>query len=138
LTAFLLDTSILSETVRAAPEPRVLRFLAREGDLWISVVSLHELSYGAARISETGRRSRFSAWVDSVRARFKTRMISIDETIAESAGRARGLAALEGRAVAPLDSLIAATAISRAMILATRNGRDFERLNVSLYDPWPD
>jgi toxin FitB len=138
LTAFLLDTNVISEIVRPAPEPRVLKFLARESDLWLSVVSLHELSWGAARIGQNGRRRRLSAWIDSIKARFRGRLISIAETIAEIAGRAGGQAALEGRAVAPLDALIAATAVSRSMVLATRNGRDFERLDVSPYDPWRD
>jgi antitoxin (DNA-binding transcriptional repressor) of toxin-antitoxin stability system len=38
----------------------------------------------------------------------------------------------------PLVALIAQPPPSRSMVLATRNGRDFERLDVSLYDPWRD
>ena len=35
-----------------------------------------------------------------------------------------------------IDTLIAATAISRGLTLVTRNTRDFERTGVLLFDPW--
>jgi toxin FitB len=136
MTAYLIDTNVISELTKPTPDVRVLKFLAREGDLWLSVVTLHELSYGVMRIAESGRRNRIAAWTESVKARFRGRLIFVDQAIAEAAGRARGHAALEGRAVAPLDALIGATAWTRSMILATRNVRHFEALDISIFDPW--
>jgi predicted nucleic acid-binding protein len=136
LSAFLIDTNVVSELVRPAPDARVLAFLARERDLWLSVVSLHELSYGAARLSDSNRRRRITAWLDSIRLQFKGRWIGVDEEIATQAGRARAEAAAIGRSVTPMDSIIAATASSRSLTLATRNLRDFEAVAVATFDPW--
>jgi len=138
VTGFLLDTNVLSELVKPAPDARVLAFLERESDLWLSVVTLHELAYGAARIAEAGRRRSLTAWLQAVRARFKNRLLSVDEAIAQSAGQLRGEAARRGRVVTALDSLIAATAAARALSLVTRNVRDFEALDVATLNPWTD
>lgn len=136
MTAFLLDTNVISELVRKAPDQRVLRFLSREVDLWLSVVTLHELSYGAARISDANRRERLAVWIASVKFRFQGRLVVVDEAIAELAGRGRALAAAKGHTVTPLDALIAATAQMATMTLATRNVRDFTALDVAVFDPW--
>lgn len=136
MSAFLIDTNVVSELVRPTPDARVLAFLARERDLWLSVVSLHELSYGAARLSDSNRRRRITAWLDSIRLQFKGRWIGVDEEIANQAGRARAEAAAVGRSVTPMDSIIAATASSRSLTLATRNLRDFEAVAVATFDPW--
>ena len=136
MTAFLVDTNVVSEIVRPAPDQRVLKFLSREDDIWLSVVTLHELSYGAARVLDPIRRERLTAWVASIKSRFKGRLIAVDEAIAELAGRARALAAARGYSVAPLDAFIAATAQNGSMTLATRNLRDFVALDVVTFDPW--
>ncbi len=136
MSAFLIDTNVVSELVRPAPDPRVLAFLERERDLWLSVLSLHELSYGAARLSDSNRRRRITAWLASIRRQFKGRWIDVDEEIATQAGRARAEAAAAGRTVTPMDSMIAATASSRSLTLATRNLRDFETIAVATFDPW--
>jgi toxin FitB len=136
VTAFLLDTNVVSELIRPAPNPGVLRFLSIEGDLWLSVLTLHELAYGAARIPAGARRSQIGGWIEATKSHFAARLIAIDGPIAEWAGRARAEAAASGRVVTPLDSLIGATARLRALTLATRNTRDFEPLGVAAVNPW--
>jgi predicted nucleic acid-binding protein len=136
VTAFLLDTNVVSELVRPAPDREVLKFLATEDDLWLSVITLHELAYGAGRVRESARRSRLAAWIETVKSRFSDRVIAVDAATAEQAGRARAGAAAAGRALDPLDALIAATARMRTLTLATRNVRDFEAVDVAVVDPW--
>jgi toxin FitB len=138
MASYLLDTNVLSELIRPTPSKAVLTFLSDTADLWLSVVVLHEISFGAARLPDAGRKIRFEGWLESVKLRYKGRMIGVDESIAETAGRLRGYASTRGRSLATLDSLIAATAITRSHVLATRNVRDFDYLNMNLYDPWTD
>jgi predicted nucleic acid-binding protein len=138
LTSFLIDTNILSEVIRPAPDRRVVNFLARESDLWLSVITLHELTYGAARVTDVARRERLATWIESVKGRFRGRLIPVDEAIAGLAGQTRGHAATRGRTVDPLDALIAATAQTRSKTLATRNVRDFVALEVVTLNPWTD
>ena len=136
MTAFLVDTNVVSELVRPSPDPRVMKFLVAEADLWLSVVTLHELAYGAERVKDSARRHRLTAWIEALKQRFRERLIAIDAAIAEQAGRARANAAAQGRAVDPLDALIAATAQMRSLTLATRNVRDFEAFEIVVVDPW--
>jgi predicted nucleic acid-binding protein len=136
VTAFLLDTNVLSELVRPSPDHEVMKFLVVEVDLWLSVVTLHELTYCAERVRDLARRHRLAAWIETIKPRFKERLIAVDAAIAEQAARARAYAAAQGRAVDPLDALIAATAQMRSLTLATRNVREFEAFDIAVVDPW--
>jgi predicted nucleic acid-binding protein len=128
----------LSEIVRPRPTPKVEAFLAREGDLWLSVIALHEFAYGLAGVVDATRRARLGAWVASIKISFRGRIIDVDEPIAETAGLLRASSASRGRPLAPLDSLIAATALLHSKTLATRNARDFAHLDMDLVNPWED
>jgi predicted nucleic acid-binding protein len=136
MTAFLLDTNVLSEIIKPKPSAEVELFMAREGDLWLSVIALHELAYGVARVTDAIRRLKLQTWVEAIRIQFRDRILPVDAAIAETAGRFRAFCAFHGRSLEPLDSLIAATATVHAKVLATRNIRDFDTLGVDLRNPW--
>ena len=76
--------------MKPTPDPRVVGFLSREADLWLSALTLHELAYGAARVEEPGRRQRLTSWLDTIQRRFQGRWIEVDEAIAEFAGPRAG------------------------------------------------
>lgn len=132
----LLDTNVLSELVRSRPDPSVAAYVAGLASPLVSVLTLHELTYGAARSQDPARRERLMAWIDAVRRRLAGRVVDVDTDVAEIAGRLRAAASLEGRAADPIDALIAASALVRGAAVATRNVRDFEPLGVDLVDPW--
>lgn len=132
----LLDTNVLSELVRSRPDPSVAAYVAGHASPLVSVLTLHELTYGAARSQDPARRERLMAWIDAVRRRFAGRVVDVDADVAEIAGRLRAAASLEGRGADPIDALIAASALVRGAAVATRNVRDFEPLGVDLVDPW--
>jgi toxin FitB len=136
MTAFLLDANVLSEIIRPKPSRNVEAFLGREGDLWLSVVTLHEFAYGVALAADAARQLKLQTWIESVKNKFGDRILDVTPAIAETAGRLRGFSQSQGRVLAPLDALIAATAAVHASVLATRNVRDFEHLGVELLNPW--
>jgi toxin FitB len=136
MPSYLLDTNVLSELVRPQPAPAVVSFVSETTGLWLSAVVLHELAFGAASVVDSSRRLRLEAWHSAVKYRYKGRIIGIDETIAEMAWRLRGYVSTLGRTLGPLDALLAATALTRSHVLATRNIRDFAYLDMKLYDPW--
>jgi predicted nucleic acid-binding protein len=141
VTGFLLDTNVISESVRAEPDVRVLAWLdsVQEDLLYLSVLTLGEIRQGIARLTQGKRRLRLERWlVVDLRARFAGRIVPVDENIARRWG---GLTADAQRAGAPLsvvDGLLAATALESDLILATRNVRDFVRLGVALSNPWSE
>jgi|SRR5271156_3154157 len=136
MTSYLVDTNVVSETIRAAPSPMVDAFLRHETDLWLSVVALHELTYGVTHVADPARHLKLTAWIATLTNRFRGRIINVDEAIAEMAGRLRAYASSRGRTLEPLDSLMAATAMVNSYTLLTRNIRDFEYLNMPLRNPW--
>jgi toxin FitB len=134
--AVLLDTNVVSELVRPTPEKRVVTFVQQQKNLWLSAITIHELSYGAERAPDPRRRITLIAWVANIKAQFSGRIVDIDTDVAEQAGQMRASAAAYGITTDPMDALIAASAAARGADLATRNVGDFERLGVSLINPW--
>ena len=134
----LFDTNVISELVRARPDPRVLSFVTAQTNPAISVITLHELTYGAERSPDPARRTRLQGWIAGIRARFGNRIVDIDSRIAEQSGRLGALAAMNGHNVEAIDALIAACALARAATVATRNVKDFAPLGVPTINPWAD
>ena len=138
MSRVLLDTNVLSELVRARPEPQVVAFVRAQSDPLISALTIHEITYGAERAPDPARRAKLVAWVAQIRRQFTGRIVEIDADIAEQAGRLRAAAAAQGASTDPIDALIAACAVARAASVATRNTRDFEVYGVRLINPWLD
>ncbi|NOT41903.1 MAG: type II toxin-antitoxin system VapC family toxin [Alphaproteobacteria bacterium] len=135
MSAVLLDTNVLSELIRPKPDPKVAAFVSAQTDPFISVVTLHELTYGAER-APPARRAKLTAWIAGIRAQFAGRILPVTEDIASQSGRLRALAEAQGRPTEAVDTMIAASAISRGAAVATRNISDFTPLGVTLIDPW--
>lgn len=136
MTRILLDTNVLSELVRARPDPRVVEFVQAQSDPLISALTIHEITYGAERAPDPSRRARLVAWVGQIRQNFAGRIVEVDADVAEQAGRLRAAAAAQGVSTDPVDALIAACAVARAASVATRNVRDFAPYGVAIIDPW--
>lgn len=136
MTGWLVDTNVISELVRPRPAAKVVAFLERTSGLHLSVITVHEISYGANRAADAARRAKLTAWLAQLSQRFADRLIPVDAGIADRAGSLRAVADALGRPSDPLDTLIAATALERGLRIATRNIDDFRDLGPELYDPW--
>ena len=135
----LLDTNVLSEVTRPAPDARVLEWLdgLDEDRSFISVVSIAEIRRGVALMDEGRKREALAEWLaQDLPRRFEQRVLPVDEPVALAWGDLMGLAKRRGRGLSSMDGLIAATAISRELTLATRNTKDFEGFGLELFDPW--
>ena len=136
MSRILFDTNVVSELVRPRPAPRIQAFVRAKADPLISVLTIHEIAYGADRAPDPMRRAKLVAWVASIQGQFAGRIVEIDAGIAEQAGRLRAAAAAQGTPADPIDALIAACALTRGAAIATRNVRDFAAFGVSIIDPW--
>jgi predicted nucleic acid-binding protein len=135
VSAILFDTNVISELVRTQPDAGVVAFVRAQTDPFISVITVHELTYGAERAA-VGRRAKLLVWIAALRSQFTGRIIPINEDIAADAGRLRAAAEAQGRPTHAVDALIAACAIAHGAAVATRNTRDFEPMGVSVINPW--
>ncbi|MFB9980499.1 type II toxin-antitoxin system VapC family toxin [Mesorhizobium kowhaii] len=135
----LLDTNVLSEVTRPAPDARVLDWLdgLDEDRSFISVVSIAEIRRGVALMDEGRKREALADWLArDLPQRFEQRVLPVNEPVALAWGDLMGLAKRRGRGLSSMDGLIAATAIAQELTLATRNTKDFEGFGIELFDPW--
>lgn len=136
---YLLDTNIVSEWVKARPDPGVIAWLAEadEDRVFISVITLAELRYGIARLNEGQRRKRLEAWLsDELPQRFAGRVLPIDGAAADVWGKLMAQRAGQGRPLQPMDGFIAAIAQTHSLTLVTRNTADFKSSLKTIVNPW--
>jgi predicted nucleic acid-binding protein len=134
-TEYLLDTNVLSETRKKKADSGLMSFLenAETSTLYISVLTLGELRKGVALKGRTDSSAakNLGAWVDGLEYSFAERILGIDAATARLWGE---WSAERPRPV--VDTLMAASAVSRGMTLVTRNVSDLRGIKVKLLNPW--
>jgi predicted nucleic acid-binding protein len=132
---YLLDTNVISETRKLRADPRVIGFLGTvHGEhLFLSVLTLGELRKGvvAKRRMDTEAADRLAAWVDEIERDFVDRVLPVDAAAARIWGELSA-----ARSLPVVDTLIAATAMTRGLTLVTRNTRDVAATGITVLDPW--
>jgi len=136
---YLLDTCMISELVRPAPDPRVLEWIdsAEESALYLSVLTIGELEKGIARLPSSARRRKIERWVrEDLADRFAGRVLAVDTAVAEKWGQISGASEARGKPLPVIDALIAATGLVHGLVVATRNVSDLERCGAPCLNPW--
>lgn len=136
---YLLDTNVVSEAVKPRPEPHVVTWLAAQprATVYLSVLTLGEIEQGIVRSPDPVRAARLARWLEEeLLPRFHGRLLPVDATVMKTWGQITGRALLQGRPIAYMDSLLAATAIVHGLSLATRNIGDVAALPVRTINPW--
>ena len=135
---YLLDTCLLSELVRPAPNPAVLNWVGARAsaELFVSALTLAELERGIVRLSPSRRQSELATWLSSVQAGFGQRILAFTRDTAGYWARLCAQAEAAGKPMAAFDSLIAATALEHGLSVVTRNVSDFASAPVVLINPW--
>ena len=135
----VIDTNVVSEWMRPAPDPQVMSWLDRldEDAAHLSVVTLGELRFGVEKLPAGQHRQRLDDWL-SVRLaeRFEGRVLAVDAEIADTWGRLTAACAMAGRPLSAPDGLVAATALCHDLTVVTRNVKDFEPTGVAVHNPW--
>lgn len=139
MSAYLLDTNCISEFVRAEPDPGVMTWLeaADEALLYLSVLTMGEIRKGIAGLSQGKRRTRLESWLEvELRARFASRILSVDAAVADRWGLLAAGARSEGKSLSTIDGLLAATALQHNLTIVSRNVSVFANVRVQVLNPW--
>ena len=135
----LLDTNVVSELIRKAPDPAVETWAAGHAleDLFFSAVGEAELRYGAAILPAGRRRESLVSDIERMLSdAFDGRVLPFDSRAARAYAGIAAMRRSAGRTVPPADCQVAAIARSRGMAVATRNVRDFDDIDIEIVNPW--
>lgn len=134
----LLDTCVLSELRRPKGHPGVRQAVGGldDEDLFVSVISIGEISKGIALLRESPKKRALETWLRTLERHYADRLPPIDLDTSHIWGELTAAAQKVGRALHAADGLIAATALSHGLRVMTRNTADFEPAGVLLLNPW--
>ena len=135
----VLDTNVLSETLKPAPSEIVLRWMAAQetSSVFITTITQAEVLCGVKRLRPGKRRTQLFAAVEKIFAEsFQGRILAFDEDAAHAfAPIVAGRDAL-GKPISQFDAMIAAIARSHHAAVATRDASDFEHCGIRIVNPW--
>jgi predicted nucleic acid-binding protein len=131
---FLLDTNALAEMEKPRPDSGFVNWIGAVDwlDLHLSVITVAELWKGIAVLSHGPKRRALEAMFNSLPDRFHGRICEVDFSTAVTFGEIQAAAG----PLPSLDTLIAATAITKRLTLVTRNTTDMVRTGAAILDPW--
>ena len=135
----LLDTNVVSELMKPAPDARVVAWLDRHpaDTLYISAISMAELLRGLAILPDGRKKSLLVTNLRRLGAiLFAGRILSFDMAAAESYASLLANARASGQAIALADGLIAAIAASQSLAVATRDVSPFQAAGLNVINPW--
>jgi toxin FitB len=133
---FLVDVNVLCEATRPQPDAKVLAWLERyDAELHVSVLTLAEILKGIQLLAPGAKRRKLEAWFEELIASFAGRVLPLDETVARVWAAFYAKHQRQGRLLSSFDSLLAATALTHGLTLATRNTQDFPG-DVPVMNPW--
>lgn len=134
-----LDTNVISELFKPAPQPRVMAWVAAvPGEaLYTTAVTRGELLFGIFCLPDGHRKA---ALLRDVTALFDQQLaghvLAYDGAAADQHAAISAQRRANGRTAGVPDAMIAGIVRSRGATLATRNVKDFENCGIALENPW--
>lgn len=133
----LLDTNVLSELVKAKPDPGVVSWTrATAAALAIPTIAIAEMAFGIEKLASGRRRDVLLEALRRLVIEFADRLLDFNVAAAWAYGRILADARRAGRPMSMPDAAIAAIAAANGCALATRNVADFETTGLDIIDPW--
>ena len=131
---YLLDTNVVSELRKHKPHGGVVAWLLglRDEQVFLSAVTLGELQSGVelTRRQDSRKAKEIELWIDQVEASYQ--VLPMNTACFREWGRLmhdKSDQLIE-------DAMIAATARTHNLIVATRNEKDFKQLSVQVFNPF--
>lgn len=136
MNGFLLDTNVISELRKGSrADPRVIDWIESLADeeLFLSVLAIGEIRAGIERLRPKDPRQAIALerWLKETQADFADRILPVTDAAAEHWGKVEA-----NRPISTVDGLMAATAMTSELTVATRNIADFARSDVSVFNPF--
>lgn len=135
--SFLLDTNVVTEIRKQAPDAGVAEWFASvpADRLFLSVLVVGEIRQGIERLArrDPARAEVFERWLSQLVGGYGDRLVPITERIAQAWGRLN-----VPDPVPVVDGLMAATALVNDWTLVTRNVDDVRSTGARLLNPFSE
>ena len=135
----LLDTNVVSEPLRPAPDARVVEWIDAQPleTLFLSAITVAELRAGVALLPAGKRRTGLQQNLEKrVLPLFAGRVLALDLACTPAYAELMARARAAGLAIAPADGYVAAIAVANGFTVATRDTGPFEAAGVAVINPW--
>lgn len=135
----LLDTNVVSEPLRHAPETRVIEWIDAQPleTLFLAAISVAELRAGVALLPAGKRRAGLQRSLEKrVLPLFAGRVLPFDVSCTQAYAKLIAKARIAGLAIAAADGYIAAVAAANGLAVATRDTSPFEAAGATVINPW--
>lgn len=135
----VLDTNVISEPLRALPDPNVIAWMDAQSleTLYVSAITVAELRFGVASLPKGKKRSGLHENLETrVLPQFAGRVLAFDLMASQSYADLMVKARASGCPIGGADGYIAATAAANRMAVATRDAAPFEAAGVVVINPW--
>lgn len=134
----LLDTNVISEAMKPAPDDTVRAWLDEQAaeTLYLSSVTIAELLYGIGALPTGKRKDRLTEALDGVMELFADRVLPFDIAAARRYADLAVKARAAGKGFPTPDGYIAAIAASRRFAVATRDTSAFDAAGVAVINPF--
>ena len=135
---YLLDTCVISELVKPAPNRKVVDWLNEVSSkaLFLSVITIGEIKKGLTKLPNSKKKERLTLWLNTLLNEYQERILPVDLMVAENWGVLQGNAEMAGTPMSSIDSLLAATTYTHNLTLVTRNESDFVPGITPIINPW--
>ncbi|MEN9780006.1 MAG: hypothetical protein RL014_1154 [Pseudomonadota bacterium] len=137
---YLLDTNVLSELMREAPAPDVLRWFAAKmpSQLYTSTINQAETLAGIALLAAGKRRDALARAAQQIfEEEFAGRCLVFGSESAQQFALVVAQRKRMGRPIDAVDAQIAAIALAANLKLVTRNTKDFAGIDsLEVINPW--
>ena len=135
----LVDTNVFSEITKPSPDDRVADWLyAHRNETLLSAIVVAELTIGIRTTRGARMRALLLPWLERLIERHRDRVVPFDLACAKCWGEFGSTVLISEQRVGSrqFDTLIAAQAMTLGVPLATRNVRDFEKIDLRTVNPW--
>jgi hypothetical protein len=134
----LLDTNVLSETIKPDAAPAVRHWLNKQAmeTLYLSSITVAEVTFGVGAMPKGRRRDALSATTQDAFALFESRILPFDVHAARRYGELAVNARKTGKGFPIPDGYIAAIASAQGFAIATRDASAYQAAGLKVIDPW--
>jgi toxin FitB len=144
VTRYLVDTDVISATAptKSIRSRELVAWMdAHSSDLFLSAISVAEVTDGIAQLRRKGARRKaqdLSTWLRIVLHLYGDRVLPFDTSTAEIAGTLSDLARSRGHSPGFADIAIGATAHRYNLAILSRNKRHFAAVDANAIDPFQE